>query len=152
MSGSPMPEAPTDVWAMARLICPETIPASFTAFRDITMFKQGPYTWLPRPDAITLVGKMLTGKVIRYSREECIDIPPTQTATAELNCTTEQAALLKQLRKEAFAQVENGAITAANEAVIVGKMLQVCAGAVKVNAEDGTGKFIKLIAQPSLMR
>lgn len=148
MSGSPMPEAPTDVWAMARLICPENIPSSFTAFRDMTMIKKSTYTWISRPDAIQLVGKMLAGKVIRYTREECIDIPPTQTATLEIEPTKEQARLLAEIRKEAWAEVEKGAITGSNEAVIISKMLQICAGAVKATAEDGTSVLQKVDCQP----
>lgn len=150
MSGSPMPEAPTDVWAMARLICPENIPASFTAFRDLTMIKKSTYTWIARPDALKLIAKMLAGKVIRYTRDECIDIPPTQTATLEIEPTKEQAELLKQLRKEAWAEVEKGAVTGVNEAVIVSKILQICAGAVKAIAEDGTSVLQRVDCAPML--
>lgn len=135
MTGSPMPEAPTDVWLTARIVCPHRVPRYFGTLRDLTMNKINMFKWAAKKDADTTIGKMLEGFVIRFHRDECLDLPPTQVVTHEVELSKEGATLIKQLRDEAAAEVEAGVITAGNEAVVINKMLQVVSGAVKASKE-----------------
>ena len=145
MTGEPTPEAPTDVWLTARLICPERVPKYFGTMRDMLMKKVSQWRYVAKPDAYETLGEMLKGYVIRHSREECLDLPPTQFVTHEVSATDDATRLLKELRDEAAAQVEQGLITAANEAVVINKMLQVVSGAVKASNDEGRNNVLQRV-------
>jgi SNF2 family DNA or RNA helicase len=151
MTGEPTPEAATDVWFTARIVCPERVPRYFSHMRDMLMVKRGQWRWENKPDAQKILGDMLKGYVIRHDRSECLDLPPTQTVTHEVSTTADVKRLLKELKDEAAAQVEAGMITAANEAVSINKMLQVVSGAVKASNEEGRNNVIqKVDVKPKL--
>lgn len=138
MSGSPMPQSPTDMYAPMRLLCPERLPrASFTGFRDWSMRQVSTFKWVPKPGIEVSIAKLLDGISIRHTRDECIDLPPMQNAHLEAAMSPEQTKLQTLLEKEALAMLDAGEITALNEAVLVSKLLQVAAGAVKYTAHDG---------------
>src|SRR5262249_45338819 len=90
-------------------------------------------------------GEMLKGYVIRHERKDCLDLPETQFVTHEVEPTKEAKTLLKELKDEAAAQVEAGTITAANEAVVINKMLQVVSGAVKASDEKGRNNVLQKV-------
>ena len=139
ISGSPMPEAPTDIWATARLVCPSKVPKWFGQFRDLTMRKVNQYNWVALPDAQQKISSLLNGSVIRFSREDCIDLPESLHHTLELEASNEQKRMLQELRRTAVATFGDETVHAANEAVVVSKMLQVAAGAVKFAYRDKSG-------------
>lgn len=142
MSGSPVPEAPTDIWATARIVCPDRVPKYFGQFRDKVMRKINMFKYVALPDADKTIAEMLKGFVIRYRRDECIDLPPSQSAEFECEPTKEQKDLITQVRKHAVAEVEDGNITAANEAVVISKILQIASGAVKYKNDDGESSVL----------
>ncbi|HZI17013.1 MAG TPA: helicase-related protein, partial [Pyrinomonadaceae bacterium] len=136
MTGSPAPEEPTDVWAISALASPDRVPKHFGEFRDMTMVRVSQFKWEPRKNAEQIVADMLRGTVVRFTRDECFDLPPTVVHTHEVAMTAEQKKLIDTLRKEAAAEVAAGLIKGVNEAVVISKMLQVTSGAVKaINAD-----------------
>lgn len=145
MTGSPTPEAPTDVWFTSRLVCPERTPRYFGTFRDLVMNKKSQWKWVAKPNAEKIIGDILKGYVIRHERDKCLDIPPTQHVTHEVELSSEAKKLLKELKDEAAAQVEAGLITAGNEAVAINKMLQVVSGAVKASNAEGRNNVIQKV-------
>jgi SNF2 family DNA or RNA helicase len=140
MTGSPCPEAPTDIWATAKIVCPERVPKFFGAFRDLTMKKITTFKWVPLKNAQETIAKLLTGFTIRHKRDDCIDLPPSQTLQYELEPSKTQADVMREIRKSAVAMLEDGSITAVNEAVLRGKLLQVASGAVKYHDDDGNAQ------------
>lgn len=150
MTGSPNPEAPTDVWAVARLVCPDRVPKSFSAFRDLTMVRVSQFKWSARPGWEKIVADMLDGYVIRFKRDDCLDLPPTQVFTHDVAMTAEQKQIIDKLRKEAAAEVAAGLITAANEAVVISKMLQVTSGAVRLKDAEGADAIQRVDCKPKL--
>jgi SNF2 family DNA or RNA helicase len=145
MTGEPTPEAPTDVWFTARFVCPDNVPRFFGTMRDLLMLKKGQWKWVNRPDAEKLLGDMLKGYVIRHDRDDCLDLPPTLTVTHEVDLTPEANKILKELKDEAAAQVSEGIVTAANEAVVINKMLQVVSGAVKASNDEGRNNVLQRV-------
>lgn len=127
MTATPTPNEPTDAWAQARLITPETVPKYFTRFKDRVMRQVGPYTWLPREGATEMVYDVLQ-PAIRYSREECVDLPPTTYTDRHVPLTKEQQHYYKEMETTLRAQVESGDITAANEAIKASKLVQIACG------------------------
>jgi SNF2 family DNA or RNA helicase len=127
LTATPTPNEPTDAWAQARLVTPETVPKYFTRFRDRVMKQIGTYQWIPREGAIDMVYEALS-PAIRFSREECIDLPPTTFTDRHVPLTKEQQHYYKEMETKLMAEVDDGQITAANEAVKAGKLVQIACG------------------------
>jgi SNF2 family DNA or RNA helicase len=129
MTATPTPNAPTDAWAQARLLTPENVPKYHTRFRDMVMRQSGPYLWVPRKNSTEIVHKALNPS-IRFSREECVDLPPTTYQDRTVSLTTEQKKMYKDMESKLRIQIENGEVTAVNEAVKALKLVQIACGVV----------------------
>ena len=136
LTGTPVPNEPTDAYAQAKLVTPETVPRTVTKFRDMVMKQVGPYLWVPRQNAMDTVYDALK-PAIRYSREECVDLPPTTFSDQHAELTAKQHKAYKAMRDTLRSQIEAGEITAANEAVKLGKLVQIACGmAYGANGDD----------------
>lgn len=129
MTATPTPNEPTDAWAQARLITPETVPKYHTRFKDMVMRQAGPYLWVPRKNSTDIVHKALSPS-IRFSREECVDLPPTTYQNRTVLLTAEQKNMYKDMEGKLRAEIENGEVTAVNEAVKALKLVQIACGVV----------------------
>lgn len=127
LTGTPIPNEPTDAWAQIKLIAPGSVPKYFNAFRDMVMRQITTYKWMSKPDALQTVYQYMQPS-IRFSRQECIDLPPTTYMTREVELTREQEKMYKQMLNQFKAEYEGGQITAVNEAVKLGKLLQIVCG------------------------
>lgn len=132
MSGAPCPNAPTDAWAQARLVKPETVPPYFSAFKRATMDKISMFKWIPSRGSDAMVHKALQ-PAIRYATQKCIELPPVIYQNRECELTAEQRKLFKEMRKHMQTTHEGGLITAANAAVKLIKLLQICCGVIYDN-------------------
>lgn len=128
-TGTPIPNAPTDAWAQCKIITPGSVPKHFGAFRDAVMKQFGPYKWVSRDNALETVRQAMQ-PAIRFSREDCIDLPPTTHVTREVPLTPEQKSAYDDMLKKLVAELQGGQVMAVNEAVKLGKLLQICAGVV----------------------
>ena len=130
MTGTPTPTAPTDAWALARLIRNPDVPKYFNAFKERTMLQVSPYKWVPRVGSSDEAYRILQPG-IRFRKEDCLDLPPVlyQRVTCEL--TTEQKTAYAAMQKHLIAETDCGStIVAANAAVKLVKLLQIAAGVV----------------------
>lgn len=127
LTGTPTPNEPTDAWAQCRLITPGSVPKHFNAFRDLTMKQLTQYKWAAREGALHDVHRVMQPS-IRFNRADCIDLPPTTFADRVVELTPEQAKMYKQMVNQFKADYAGGQITAVNEAVKLGKLLQICCG------------------------
>ena len=127
LTGTPIPNAPTDAWAQVKLINPSNAPGYFGQFRDTVMKQAGPFGWAMRETALETVKASMQPSV-RFSREECIDLPPTTFVTRQTTLTPEQKAAFDQMLKQLKAETDGGNVTAINEAVKLSKLLQICCG------------------------
>lgn len=145
LTGTPTPNAPTDAWAQVRLISPANVPPYFNAFRDSVMRQQGPYTWLPRDTASDTVSRVMQ-PAIRFSREDCIDLPPTTYVTREVAMTPEQNVMYRDMLNKLKAEQGENQIMAVNEAVKTSKLLQIACGA----AYDSDGSTVFIPSKPRM--
>lgn len=127
LTGTPTPNEPTDAWAQVRLINPGAVPPYFGAFREHVMRKVTQYKWVPRDNAMDMVFDAMR-PAIRFSREECIDLPPTLYQTHQVDMSPEQKRLYKDMLSKLHTELESGQITAANEAVKLNKLVQIACG------------------------
>jgi SNF2 family DNA or RNA helicase len=129
MTGTPTPNAPTDVWAQCRIVSPERVPRYFGKFRDMVMKAQGPFRWLPRSNATATVHDAMQ-PAIRFTRDECVDLPDCMYVTREVPMTPDQTTAYKQMLAQLHMEYQGGQVTAVNEAVKMSKLIQIACGVV----------------------
>lgn len=127
LTGTPIPNAPTDSWAQAQLIVPGRGPKYFGAFRDTVMRQHGPFKWEARDTALKTVADLMY-PAVRFAREDCIDLPPTTHVTRHAALSPEQKKAFDEMLRLFKTEHDGAGITAINEAVKLGKLLQICCG------------------------
>ncbi len=134
LTGTPTPNLPTDAWAQCRLISPERVPKYAGAFRDATMKQLSQFVWVPRATATEVVAEAMKPS-IRFSREQCVDLPPAIYQTREVPMTSEQSAAYEDMRRKLLMEYQQDQVLAVNEAVKMSKLLQIGCGVAY--AKDG---------------
>lgn len=143
MTGTPTSNDVTDAYGQIKAVLGRAFRPSFTAFRETLCLRSGPFKWIPRHNAATLVTQMYQ-PTIRFTRDDTYDLPPCTYITREVDLTPQQAGLIKTLRNEGAAMAAEGRIVGVNEAALLGKMLQVSLGGVYGEG----GKMIQVDAAP----
>jgi SNF2 family DNA or RNA helicase len=127
LTGRPMPNEPTDVWAQAKIVTPHTAPRFFRQAQELLMLKVNNFKWVPRAEAIERAMTMLQPNV-RFSLDDVIELPDVVYRTIDVPLSSKQDKVYKTLAREFKAEVANQQITAVNAAVAMGKLLQVSGG------------------------
>lgn len=135
MTGTPTPNEPTDAWAQCRLITPETVPIYFSRFRDKTMQQATQFKWVPRKEASQIVHEAMQ-PAIRYSRDECISLPPVVYESREAALTVAQDRMYQDMLARLQAEWKGQEVTAVNEGVKAMKLVQIASGAVRGEEES----------------
>jgi SNF2 family DNA or RNA helicase len=91
MTGTPCPNAPTDAWALARLVDATRVPKYEGAFKVDTMMKVTQFKWVPRVDAYEKAYNAMQ-PAIRFKKKDCIDLPPVTTQDWSAQLSPAQAA------------------------------------------------------------
>lgn len=147
LTGTPTPNAPTDAWAMVRLVAPHRVPASFNLFRETVMIPAGPYKWVPAIGAKEHVRKVMQ-PAIRFEKADCLDLPPLTYNNRYCELSPEQGRMFEVMKRKLKDEdeVTGSTITAANAAVKILKLQQICCGSVK----DDDGNSVNLNPKPRL--
>ena len=143
LTGTPMPNSPVDIWAQVRMVTPNRITPSKVQWRDHTMIQVSQYRWVPKKDAAQKCYAVMK-PAVRFRLEDCVDLPPHVFEHRQVPMSREQRRVFKAMRDELHAEWQNGRITAANEGVKMGKLLQILCGAVY----DDTGNVTLIPARP----
>lgn len=129
MTGTPASQSPTDAYGLARVVNPSSVPKFFGSFRDMVMQKITTFKYVPRPQAETIVHNVLQ-PAIRYTKEECLDLPEMTYTTRNIPLTPQQMKYYETLRKHMVAVAAGEEITTVNGAASLNKLLQLSCGAV----------------------
>lgn len=147
LTGAPCPNAPTDAWALARLISPSRVPQYFAQFKRETMSQITQYKWVPRPGSHEIAFNALQ-PAIRFKKSDCLTLPPVTYSNRLTDLTKEQTHAYQQMKNHFVAEAKAGIqITAANAADKISKLRQILAGAVK---DTATGAYHDLPHGPRL--
>lgn len=132
MTGDLTPNSPVEAFYQCKIVVPHNkfLPRYYGVFRDACMTQINEMTWIPKEIAPQIVG-MVAQPSIRFTRDQCLDLPDTTYQTLEVPLTEEQKTYYDRMRKDAMVEAASGLITAANAAVKLNKLLQISAGAVK---------------------
>jgi SNF2 family DNA or RNA helicase len=137
LTGMPTPNAPTDAWAQCKLVSPNStlVPSYFTKARDALMRQISPFKWVARDNANDVVKEWMQ-PAIRYSLDDCTDLPPQTFMDREVEMSDEQKKAYKEMLNKLKTEVAGGEVLAVNEAVKANKLVQIACG--MAYAADGS--------------
>lgn len=128
MTGTPTPNGPTDAYGMAKLVN-NAFGEGWQSYHDRVMMKVSMYKWVPKAGAHAEAHKLLQ-PAVRFAISDCIDLPPCTTQARDVELSPEQAKAYKEMKRDLVLVAARGPITAANEAALRLKLLQIACGAV----------------------
>lgn len=132
LTGTPTPNLPTDAWAQCRIIAPERVPRYAGKFRDATMKQLGQFKWVARENANDIVAEAMQ-PAIRFSRDQCVDLPEAIYQTRQAALTPEQSDAYKSMVAKLRIEYAGEQALAVNEAVKMSKLTQIACGVVYGN-------------------
>jgi SNF2 family DNA or RNA helicase len=135
MTGTPASQSPADAYGLARLVNPEGIPKFFTGWRDKVMQKLTQFKWVAKASAADEVHRALQ-PAIRFTKAQCLDLPPVLTMTREVPLTPQQAKYYNLLKERMMVKAAGETITAVNAAAGVSKLLQISCGAAYTDDKE----------------
>lgn len=127
LTGTPIPNAPTDVYGQCRLIDPARSPRTFVMFRDKTMRQVNQYKWAALPDAVETVHSLMQ-PAVRFTLEDCTDLPEQIFTERRVAMSKAQHVAYKTMHEKLKAEHEAGQVLAVNEGVKASKLMQIACG------------------------
>jgi SNF2 family DNA or RNA helicase len=128
MTGTPAAQGPEDAYGLAKLVNPTGVPRFFGAWKDMVMYKESQFRWKPKKTSTELVYRALQ-PAVRFTKDECLDLPDMVYVKRDVPLTKQQETFYKRLKSQMVMEVAGEQITAVNAAVMMGKLLQISAGA-----------------------
>jgi SNF2 family DNA or RNA helicase len=135
MTGSPIPNEPTDAWAQCTIVTPHTVPKYFGRFREELMHRLTQFKWVPKPDAVEKAFAAMQ-PAVRYTLDDVVELPECVERFVDVELGPKQSKVYKALVDHAHAAIQAKEITAANAGAVMMKLLQVSTG--WVYSSDGT--------------
>ena len=131
LSGNPLAKGLIASYGLAKIVRPEGLPIKyFTRYRDLILSQINLYEYVPRPGATRLVNKVLQ-PAIRFSLEECVDIPPIVFEERFVELPAPTMKLFKEMVKDQIAEYKDGLITAQTAGVKAIRLVQILTGHTK---------------------
>ena len=129
LTGTPAAQSPLDAYGLAKLVNPEGCPRNFNLFRDSVMYRITQFKWGVKPQANTIVHKMLQ-PAIRFEKSQCLDLPQVTHTEREAPLTSQQKKYYKLLKEQMIMEAAGEEVSAVNAATRLNKLLQISGGAV----------------------
>ena len=145
LTGTPASQSPTDAYGLAKLVNPDSVPKFFSAWRDKVMFPVSRFKWAPKPGARNVVFDTLQ-PAIRYTKEECLDLPDVMYQYRSASMTSQQQRFYKILKEDLLIKAAGEEVSAVNAAAKLSKLLQLSGGAVYTD----TGEVLEFDVKPRL--
>ena len=145
LTGTPASQSPVDAYGIAKLVNPSGVPKFYSHFRDQVMQKITMFKWIPKPDSESIVHNALQ-PAIRYTKEECLDLPELTYTTRDVPLTPQQNKYYEKIRQDMLVRAAGEEITVVNAAASMNKLLQLSGGAVY----SDTGEVVEFDASSRL--
>lgn len=129
MTGTPAAQSPVDAYGLARLVAPHRVTKTMTAWKDRVMTQITRFKWVPKPQSNAEVYNALQ-PAIRYTKAECLDLPPLTYQTRDIPLTAQASKYYKQLKTQMLIEAAGQSVSAVNAATMLSKLMQVSCGAV----------------------
>ena len=129
LTGTPAAQSPVDAYGLAKLVNPEGCPKFFGAFRDSVMYKVTQFKWAVKPQAQSIVHRILQ-PAIRFEKSQCLDLPKVTHVDRDAPLTPQQNKYYKMLKNQMCMEADGEQVSAVNAATNLNKLLQISGGAV----------------------
>jgi SNF2 family DNA or RNA helicase len=140
LTGTPRPNSLLELFAQIRLLDDgKRLSPSFAAFRDAYFDAEdyNGYNYVPKPGAEEKIYRKIHDLVLTLKSSDYLDIPDTIEEDVNVPLPKAAHAVYRQLERELMVLVNEKEVNAVNAAVLVGKLLQICGGAVYSTHETG---------------
>ena len=146
LTGTPVPNRPSDAWAIARLINPAT-PKNWGHLRNKTMEKHpySQYKWTPKPEAKEIIGELMQPS-IRFRTDDVADMPDHEGLDVSVDMSTKQEKMFAEMKHQMITEDRGKVITAAHAGARLWKLLQIASGVCR----DSEGNSVMIGAEPKL--
>jgi SNF2 family DNA or RNA helicase len=140
LTGTPAAEGLMGLFSQIRLLDDgAALGTSFTRFRERYMDSDFMgYVWTPKPFAREAIQKAISHLTVTLSSSDWLSIPDTHTEDLEIELPNRDG--YKKLKREMLLELKDKTVTAANAAVLIGKLQQYTSGALYT--EDGNFEVI----------
>ena len=135
LTGTPAAQSPEDAYGLAKLVSPWLVPKYRTAWKDKVMQQVTKFKWVPRVNSEQEVFKALQ-PAIRYTKDECTDLPDVLHQTRDIPLTTQVAMYYQKLKSQMLIEAAGTVISAVNATSSMSKLLQISGGAVYTDEHD----------------
>lgn len=129
MTGTPAAQSPMDAYGLAKMVNPTAVPRYMGTFKEQVMVRLSQFKWIPRENANEVVFKALQ-PAIRYTKEECLDLPDMVYTKRKVELTRQQTKYYNLLKNQMAIAAAGEVVTAQNAAITLNKLLQISSGAV----------------------
>jgi SNF2 family DNA or RNA helicase len=129
LTGTPAAQSPLDAYGLAKLVNPDNCPMYFGSFRDQVMYKITQFKWGVKPQAKSIVHRILQ-PAIRFEKSQCLDLPQVTHTEREAPLTAQQKKYYKLLKTQMIMEADGEEVSAVNAAARLNKLLQISGGAV----------------------
>ena len=146
LTGTPLPQGMLDAFGLARFVDESIFGRSYTSFRARYTRPAYPYerrapnaVWFsprggPAEPYVTCneaeFEKLLGPAMFRVRASEVLDLPASLDHTVPVTLSSESSRIYREVEKDLIAEIEDGAITAANAMVKLLRLAQVTSGNV----------------------
>lgn len=133
LTGTPVPNSYLDLFAQIRLLDDGATFGKVMGNFKTQYFQPVDYMqrkWEVRDGCAGLIEEKIKPFTLTLRSEDWLDIPPTTTTDVEVALPKSVAPIYKKLEKEMLIQLQQSEVVAVNQAVLVGKLMQVVSGAV----------------------
>lgn len=129
LTGTPLPNAPTDGYGLAKMMN-NAFGKSFTTFQAETMLKVSQFKFVPQKDGYEKARKLLV-PAVRFALNDVWDGPPCTIQKRMVALTDEQKKMMGELKRDLQITLKVGKpISAINEAAARWKFIQISLGAI----------------------
>jgi len=135
LTGTPASQSPVDAYGLAKMVTPHTVPKFYGQFRDMVQNKVSTCRYINKSSAEDTVHKALQ-PAIRYTKEQCLDLPELMYSTRLVPMTAQQEKYYKTLKEQLRISAAGEDITAVNAGVALNKLLQVASGSVYTDTKE----------------
>lgn len=140
LTGTPRPNSILELFAQIRLLDDgKRLGPSFSAFRSAWCEPEdwNEYKWLPKEGAEERIYQRIHDLVVTLRSSDYLDVPDTVVEDIDVALPKGAHAIYRELERELMALLmDEEEVVAINAAVLVGKLLQICSGAVYASRED----------------
>jgi SNF2 family DNA or RNA helicase len=135
LTGTPAAQSPLDAYGIAKLVNPTAVPRFYSSFREMVMYKVTNFKWTPKDSATKIVFSALQ-PAIRFTKDECLDLPEMTYVKRAVALTKQQEKYYKILKNRMVMEAAGEEITSVNAAVNMNKLLQISCGAVYSDTKE----------------